>query len=268
MDHASIVAAAPQFAGVCARADRRIAHKRGPGGAARRPAHLLDRVAAVPNGSSSSGSGRKHDYSWSPTQRPPVPGSARRALPLRAYFAGLFVVGVLAAIAGAFYVDRGVERDARATATRSAIHSAETTGEQLGDHVALLKATAANLAANPQIATILTRPAGCTLTFQGLGGPDRGHLDIIRANGTVACSSRELTPAATRTGYAGSSWLSAALAKPQFLAPARDALGGASVAIASAPIPGGKGTVVAFADLGALARTSPSNTAAAARRSS
>ena len=203
-----------------------------------------------------------------PTQRPPVPGSARRALPLRAYFAGLFVVGVLAAIAGAFYVDRGVERDARATATRSALHSAETTGEQLGDHVALLEATAANLAANPQIATVLTRPAGCTLTFQGLGGPDRGHLDIIRADGTVACSSRTLTPAATRTGYAGSTWLTAALAKPQFLAPARDALGGGASQSRPLRFREGRARWSRSQISARSARTSPSNMAAAARRSS
>ena len=104
-----------------------------------------------------------------PTRRPLVPGWARRALPLRAYFAALFIVCLLAAIAGAFYVDRALEQDARAAATRSALYSAETTGEQLSNHVTLLKATAAALAANPQIATVLTKPAGCTLTFQGLG---------------------------------------------------------------------------------------------------
>ncbi len=187
-----------------------------------------------------------------PTRQSLVPGWARRALPLRAYFAALFVLCLLAAIAGAFYVDGALERDARAAATRSALHSARTAGEQLSNHAALLKATSAQLAANPQISAILAQPAGCTLTFQGLGGQDRGHLDLIRADGTVACSSRKLTPAATRTGYAGSSWLADALVKPLFLAPERDALGGAPVAIATAPIPGRKGAVVAFADLGAL----------------
>ena len=58
-------------------------------------------------------------------------------------------------------------------------------------HVALLKATAAGLAANPQIAKVFDNPEGCTLSFEGLGGPDKGHLDIIRADGTVACTSKE-----------------------------------------------------------------------------
>jgi two-component system, cell cycle sensor histidine kinase and response regulator CckA len=177
---------------------------------------------------------------------------ARRALPLRAYFAALFVLVLLAAIGGALYVDRALERDARAVATQSALHSATTASAQLSDYVVLLRASPAQLAANPQIAAILAQPAGCTLTFQGLGGPDRGHLDLIRPDGTVACSSRKLTPQATRTGYAGSEWLARALTKPLLLAPRPDALGGAQVAISSAPIPGGKGAVVAFADLAAL----------------
>jgi PAS domain S-box-containing protein len=171
------------------------------------------------------------------------------ALPLRVYFALLFSLVLLGAIAGAFYVDREATRDARSSATRDTLFSATVGAKQLGDHVALLKATPAGLAANPQIAQVLTNPAGCTLSFQGLGGPDRGHLDIIRADGTVACSSRPLTSEATETGYRDSAWLQHALIEPLFLAPEVDDVGGARVLIATAPIPGRKGFVAAFADL-------------------
>jgi two-component system, cell cycle sensor histidine kinase and response regulator CckA len=175
--------------------------------------------------------------------------TALRALPLRVYFAVLFVLVVLGAIAGAFYVDREASRDARSAATRDVLFSATTAAKQLGDHVALLKATPAGLAANHQIAQVFNNPTGCTLSFQGIGGPDGGHLDIIRPDGTVACSSRPLTAEATGTGYSKSSWLERALSEPLFLAPAVDDVGGGSVLIATAPIPGRKGFVAAFADL-------------------
>ena len=150
-----------------------------------------------------------------PTRRPLVPGWARRALPLRAYFAALFVVCLLAAIAGAFYVDRALERDARAAATRSALHSAETAGEQLeqprrpaqGHRCGSWRRTPRSRPSSPS-------PRVARSPSRASAGPTAGHLDIIRADGTVACSSSKLTPAATRTGYAGQHWLADALAKP------------------------------------------------------
>ena len=164
---------------------------------------------------------------------------------LRVYFVLLFALVVAGSIAGAYYVDSEASRDARSNAQQDALFSAKTAAKQLEDHVALLKATAAGLAANPQIVQVLDNPKGCTLSFQGLGGPDKGHLDIIRANGSVACSSRPIGSA----GYAKSTWLAEALTRPLFLAPVRDDVVGGQVAIASSPIPGGKGAIVAFADL-------------------
>ena len=137
-------------------------------------------------------------------------------------------------------------------ATQDARFSATAAAEQLDNHVALLKATAAGLAANPQIAKVFDNPEACTLSFEGLGGPDKGHLDIIRADGTVACTSRKLTDDPPGAGYAKSAWLPAALRRSAFLAPVRDDRVGGQVAIASAPIPGGKGFVAAFSDLTAL----------------
>ena len=166
---------------------------------------------------------------------------------LRAYFVLLFALVVAGSIAGAYYVDREASRDARSKARQDGLFSARTAAEQLNNHVALLKATAAGLAANPQIAHILVDPTGCTLSFQGLGGPDKGHLDIIRADGSVACSSRPISGA----GYAKSTWLAEALTRPAFLAPVRDDVVGGQMAIASSPAAGGKGAVVAFADLAA-----------------
>ena len=174
--------------------------------------------------------------------------SRATAWSLRAYFVLLFALLVAGSIAGALYVDREASRDARTNARQDALFSARTAATQLESHVALLKATAAGLAANPQIAKVFDNPKGCTLAFQGFGGADKGHLDIIRANGSVACSSRPLSDA----GYAASTWLPEALERAMFLAPVRDDVVGGPMAIASSPVPGGKGAVVAFADLAAL----------------
>ncbi len=168
---------------------------------------------------------------------------------LRAYFALLFALVVGGSIAGAFYTDREAAHDARGAAKRDLVFSATTAAKQLGDHVVQLKATAAGLAANPQITQVFANPKACTLSFEGFGGPDRGHIDIIRPDGTVACSSRPLAVAATQKGYGTSAWLRRALAESLLIAPAVDDVGGGRVLIATAPIPGRKGFVAVFADL-------------------
>ncbi|MGH3071978.1 MAG: PAS domain S-box protein [Gaiellaceae bacterium] len=179
-------------------------------------------------------------------------GTSRSALPLRLYFGLLFALVLVGAVAGVVYVDRTADADARSKAEKDALFSARVAAKQLDDHLQLLKSTAAGLAANPQIVGVLENPEGCTLSFQGLGGPDRGHLDIVRADGTVACSSKP--PAAQAKGYGSSSWFDRSLARPTFVAPVRDPRFGGHVAIATAPLPGGKGVVAASADLNALGR--------------
>jgi PAS domain S-box-containing protein len=171
---------------------------------------------------------------------------------LRVYFALLFALVVGGACAVALYVDREANSNARHEAQEDALFSAKTAAGQLDNHVAVLKATVAGLAANPQIAQVLDHPEGCTLSFLGLGGPDKGHLDVIRADGTVACSSRALTADGADAGYGQSSWLRGALTSATFLAPVRDDIVGGQVAVVSAPMAGGKGAIVAFADLTAL----------------
>ena len=173
---------------------------------------------------------------------------------LRVYFALLFAFVLGGSLARAAYLDREASRDARRHATEDALFSAQTAAEQVDDHVALLKAAAAGLAANPQSVRAFDDAKGCTLTFDALGGPDKGHLDIIRADGSVACSSRKLTADAADTGYGKSTWLTGALRHSAFIAPVRDDVVGGQVAIASVPIAGGKGFVAAFGDLTALGR--------------
>jgi signal transduction histidine kinase len=176
----------------------------------------------------------------------------RRPWPLRAYFSILALVFVVVAVAAVVYVDRQADRQARSEASADAAFAAKTAATQLGNHLTVLKATVAQLAANPGIGQVFSNPAGCTLSYQGLGGPDRGHIDIVRADGTVICSSRKSSDEARKSVYAGSDWLPRALVKTVFAAPVVDRSTGAQAAVAAAPIPGGKGMVAAFSDLTAI----------------
>jgi two-component system, cell cycle sensor histidine kinase and response regulator CckA len=169
--------------------------------------------------------------------------------PIRMYFASLVVLFALVAGAGALYVRAQSDRDARRSAQADARFAARTAAKQLDAYLVAIRTSVSGLAANPLITQSFSHPKGCTLSFSGLGGSDRGHIDIIKADGTVACSSRPHTPGARLPGYRGQRWLSRALAHPLFLAPVLDRTTGAPVAISAVPIPGGKGVVAGFADL-------------------
>jgi two-component system, cell cycle sensor histidine kinase and response regulator CckA len=167
----------------------------------------------------------------------------------------LVVLFVVAAGAGALYVRAQSDRDARRSAQVDARFAARTAAKQLEAYVTAVRAAAAQLAANPLITQSFSHPKSCTLSFSGIGGPDRGHIDIIEPGGTVACSSRPHTPGARLPGYRGEAWLSRALAGPLLVAPVLDRTTGARVAIIAMPIPGRKGVVAGFADLAAVGPT-------------
>jgi PAS domain S-box-containing protein len=172
--------------------------------------------------------------------------------PVRTYFALLFGLCLVGALVFAVVVSGQMDRDARRSAEADAAFAASTAAKELGDHVALVRTNVAQLAANPQIGQVISNPAGCSLTFGGIGGPDRGHIDLIRADGTVACTSRGPTSGKKSIGYAGSAWFQKAMAAPVFVAPVEDAATGARVAVAAVPVRGGVGLVAGFADLAAF----------------
>jgi two-component system, cell cycle sensor histidine kinase and response regulator CckA len=172
--------------------------------------------------------------------------------PILAYFIALVLLFVVVAGAGALYVKSQSSRDARRSAQADAGFAARKAAKQLDTYFAAIHGSVAGLVANPLIGNSLAHPKGCTLSFSGVGGPDRGHLDIIRADGSVACTSRPHTPGARVSGYSGAPWLHRALAQPVLLAPVVDRATGLPMAISAMPIPGGKGFVAAFVDLTAV----------------
>jgi PAS domain S-box-containing protein len=170
-----------------------------------------------------------------------------RRWPLQLYFALPVVVLVAAAAATAIYVHVQGGRDARADAARDARFAARTAAGQLGDDLATLRTSLRALAANPQIGQTFRQPAGCTLTYTGYGDRDRGHLDILRDDGTVVCSSRKASASGGLGSYAGAPWLARARERELLVAPVRDPLTGKNVVIAAVPTRGG--VVAGFFDL-------------------
>jgi len=177
-----------------------------------------------------------------------VPGRAG-GWPVRAYFIALIVLFVLAAGAGALYVRAQTEHDARRSAETATQYAARTGAKQLDSYLAAIHASVAGLVANPLIGRTLTDPRGCTLAFSGLDGPDRGHLDIIAADGAVRCSSRPHKPGARLSGYRGAAWLGPALKGSLLIGPVLDRATGVPVVISALPIQGGRGFIAGFVDL-------------------
>jgi PAS domain S-box-containing protein len=173
----------------------------------------------------------------------------RRRLPLRAYFLLLVSLFVLAAGVTAAYVAIQSNRDARAHAVKDAAFAAQASAKQLGIFVGALKATTKSVATSPHIERVLIQSKGCSLSFSGIGGSDKGHIDIIRADGVVLCSSREAHVGAP---YAASPWLRRARRGQIFVPVATDAATGAHVFLSASPIAGGKAVVAAFGDLVAV----------------
>jgi two-component system cell cycle sensor histidine kinase/response regulator CckA len=171
-------------------------------------------------------------------------GRVARGWRLKTYFALLVTAFVAVAAVATTYVIVQSQRDGHRLAEHDARFVARTVAGQLGDAVAVLERTVAQLAATPQIAAALDTPEGCALTFAGPPGLDAGHIDILRADGSVACSSRKPEGKAALRGYAGEAWLRRALRGKRFEAPVIDAAVGGHAAISAAPIRGG--VVAAF----------------------
>jgi PAS domain S-box-containing protein len=175
---------------------------------------------------------------------------AGKRIPLRAYVAGLIVLFMAVAAVNVVYQRQASLHNARESALASAGYAARTAASQTGAALGAVRVQVAALAAQPTIRQAFgpAAAAGCTLQFGGAGGFSTGHIDIVRADGTVTCSS--LRPG-ERPGYRGEAWLAAALKSPTLTGPVVDARTGQQVVVVTAPVPG-EGAVAVFLDLASL----------------
>jgi two-component system cell cycle sensor histidine kinase/response regulator CckA len=176
----------------------------------------------------------------------------RRAgrVPLRAYVAGLVVLFVAVAGVSIAYQRLASVHDARQAELASAGTEARTAARDIAAALSTVRVQVDAVAAQPAIGQAFgpAAAAGCTLQFGGAGEFSTGHLDLVRADGTVTCSSLR---AAGRPGYQGARWLAAALKGSVLTGPVADARTGQQVLMVSAAVPG-KGVVAAFLNLASL----------------
>ena len=170
-------------------------------------------------------------------------------MPLRGYLAGLVLLFALGAGAATLYGRSQAENDARAAAEADARFGAKLAAAETSKGVSLLKQTVSGAAANPGITQAYAHPKDCALAFGGTDAYTTGHIDLIRRDGSVVCSSSKHTGS-----YASVPWLSQALRDDQFLAPVTDPTTGRHVVLASAPVPK-LGAVLAVFDLAGVGKS-------------
>jgi PAS domain S-box-containing protein len=177
--------------------------------------------------------------------------------PLRTYILVLVLLFVVAAAAGSWYGWRQAERETVRGASADAAFAADIAAAELSRALAGLSATVTQLAAGPQTAQVFSRPRDCALTFALLGDTDDGHLDLLRPDGSVACSSR---PPMTGEGpvYAGADWFAEAMggtgAAPVSVAPVDDPRLGIKTMVVAARVPGVGGAIGVVAGFVSLTR--------------
>ena len=159
---------------------------------------------------------------------------------------------MVTAVGGALYGWRQAEHDQIVSSGRQAAFAARLAAHQLTTDLASEQATVQQLAGDPSIVPFLTQPKPCTLSFDLLGGADAGHLDLIRPDGSVACSSRAGQVSTGTHPYRDAAWLPRALRSPLVSAPETDPATGWRVLLIAAPVPG-HGLVAGFVNLTILA---------------
>jgi PAS domain S-box-containing protein len=170
----------------------------------------------------------------------------RQGWSLRHYMALYMVVLLAVAAAAAFAVRSIAEQDARQSAAADANFAAQRAASQLKSGFDQIQAVSSPLAGDASIGQLFADPTKCTLGYAPLGAFTTGHIDIVRLDGSVVCSSRKPPATGTFQSYQGQDWLRAT--GPVVVAPVLDAGTGNQVVIVSYPI-SGKGAFVWFLDL-------------------
>jgi PAS domain S-box-containing protein len=165
-------------------------------------------------------------------------------LSLRSYLVGLVALFIVAASTGAVYQRRAAGHHARDNTLTLTRFAAEMAARTIGGNLTDLRDGVNKSAANPAFVRVLEAPAGCALEFAGEGYFKVGHLDVVRPDGSVACSSMPTNV----LDHRNAEWLSRALQEPTLSVPVTDARTGGQVLLATAPI-AGKGILAAFLEL-------------------
>jgi PAS domain S-box-containing protein len=168
---------------------------------------------------------------------------AKRSWPLQADFAAIALLVVLVAAAAGALVHVQSEADAKQAAVADANFAASRAAKEIAIGFETFQAISAPTATSPSTGQIFPSPSACNLSYVPIAAFDTGHVDIVRLDGSVVCSSLKPAHAAT---YAGATWLLASA--PVFVAPIVDVATGNEVVVYAYPIPG-QGFLAWFLDL-------------------
>lgn len=176
-------------------------------------------------------------------------------MPLAAYFLGLIVLVLAAAAAAGIFLTAQANHDARSAAERNSAFAARIASTRIGTAVSSMRQTVDGVAETLLGRAIPTHLAStCTLSYSGTDAFPVGHVEIVRPNGVVVCSSRPHPNVQVLRGYAGAAWLRSAERQPILEAPVRDRATGRMAVVVAAPV-GRQAVVAAFADLAPVAQS-------------
>jgi PAS domain S-box-containing protein len=168
---------------------------------------------------------------------------------LRNYMALFMGVLLAVAVIAAFAVRTMAEMDARQSASSDASYAAQRAANQLQSGFSAISALSIPLAADPSVAQLFTDPSKCGIGYAAIAPFATGHIDIVRLDGTVVCSSRKGVSSGALPIYDGQAWLQSP--QPVVVAPLVDPATGNQVVVISYPI-SGLGAFVWFLDLESL----------------
>ncbi len=172
-------------------------------------------------------------------------GRPAQGWPLRRYMA-LFVAALLiVAVCAGVFVRIQAEQDARDSAGADASYAAHHAAAQLKAGFEVIETATAPLLTSAAAAQLFANPSTCRLSFAPVGPFTAGHVDVVRIDGSILCSSVRASAGAVPV-YAGQPWIGASA--KVVLSPVIDPTTGKDVVIVAYPI-AGRGFVAWFLEL-------------------
>jgi diguanylate cyclase (GGDEF)-like protein len=135
----------------------------------------------------------------------------RRARSVGVLLVAIVVVTLVSLLTTLAYAFSWSSERARSDARGDARFQARLAAEAVEDSIEESVQSLATVPGNPGLIKALEDPTGCALTSSGLGVFPDAHLDLVRADGTVVCSSLSETGAPAGASHAGAAWLDEAL---------------------------------------------------------
>lgn len=128
--------------------------------------------------------------------------------PLQVYFVAFALEFVLVAGAAGAYVYVQSNANDRQSATDDANFAARKAANEIASGIDVINTKSAPAVSS--LAPVFASPSGCVLGYAPLGAFDVGRIEVIRADGSVVCTSEISVPGGKP--YAGQGWLQATTA--------------------------------------------------------